>query len=672
MADKNTVKERINKLKKTIDHHRYLYHVLDRQEISDEALDSLKKELFDLEQEFPDLITSDSPTQRVAGEPLEGFTKVTHPGRMISLNDAFSSQDLSDWLERLNNFLGQTYNGSFYCDLKMDGLAIELRYKNGALTQASTRGNGLIGEDVTQNIRTVDAVPLHLRSEDRPIPKTLIVRGEVFLTKKEFARINKLQFKKGEKIYANPRNFAAGTIRQLDPHITADRKLSFYAYSIVGIDGTYGDNFKSHADEYKALNEWGIGTNPHGKIANTPNDVISFWETWQEKRDKLDYEFDGIVVSINDNGVYRRAGVIGKSPRGAIAFKFSPKSAQTIVEDIQVQVGRTGVLTPVAHLKPVSIGGTTVSRATLHNMDEIKRLGVKIGDTVVVGRAGDVIPDILSVLTELRTGKEKNFQLPIRCPVCDTPIKKNAGQVASYCPNIDCPARQRITIYHFCSRNAMNIDGVGPKIIDALMDAGLIQDYADLFTLKIEDLQNLDRFAELSSANVIKAIDDHREVPLARFIYALGIMHVGEETARVLAQHFHTLDKITEASEEELTVVEDVGPVVAHSIAEWFKRPYHKKILKKFEKAGLKIIADKGMVKGKFFGKTFVITGTLESMSREEAGAKIRALGGKVSSSVSKDTSFVVAGSDPGSKYINAQKLIVKILDEKEFLKMIK
>ena len=672
MADKNTVKERINKLKKTIDHHRYLYHVLDRQEISDEALDSLKKELFDLEQEFPDLITSDSPTQRVAGEPLEGFTKVTHPGRMISLNDAFSSQDLSDWLERLNNFLGQTYNGSFYCDLKMDGLAIELRYKNGALTQASTRGNGLIGEDVTQNIRTVDAVPLHLRSEDRPIPKTLIVRGEVFLTKKEFARINKLQFKKGEKIYANPRNFAAGTIRQLDPHITADRKLSFYAYSIVGIDGTYGDNFKSHADEYKALNEWGIGTNPHGKIANTPNDVISFWETWQEKRDKLDYEFDGIVVSINDNGVYRRAGVIGKSPRGAIAFKFSPKSAQTIVEDIQVQVGRTGVLTPVAHLKPVSIGGTTVSRATLHNMDEIKRLGVKIGDTVVVGRAGDVIPDILSVLTELRTGKEKNFQLPIRCPVCDTPIKKNAGQVASYCPNIDCPARQRITIYHFCSRNAMNIDGVGPKIIDALMDAGLIQDYADLFTLKIEDLQNLDRFAELSSANVIKAIDDHREVPLARFIYALGIMHVGEETARVLAQHFHTLDKITEASEEELTVVEDVGPVVAHSIAEWFKRPYHKKILKKFEKAGLKIIADKGMVKGKFFGKTFVITGTLESMSREEAGAKIRALGGKVSSSVSKDTNYVVAGDNPGSKHDKAQKLGMKILDEKEFLKMIK
>lgn len=669
--DRRTAKERVEKLKKTINHHRYLYHVLDRQEISDEALDSLKKELFDLEQEFPDLVTSDSPTQRVAGEPLEGFTKVAHPGRMISLNDAFSPQDLQDWQKRLNNFLGKTYAGSYYCDLKMDGLAIELRYENGVLTQASTRGNGLVGEDVTQNIRTVEAVPLRLRGEDRPIPQTLLVRGEVFITKKEFARINKEQAGKDDKIYANPRNFAAGTIRQLDPRITAGRKLSFFAYSVIDTNGEYGGNFKSHSDEYKALNNWGIGTNPHGKAVSTLKDVISFWETWQEKRDKLDYEFDGIVVSINDNDTYRRAGIIGKSPRGSIAFKFSPKSAQTIVEDIQVQVGRTGVLTPVAHLKPVSIGGTTVSRATLHNIDEIKRLGVKIGDTVIVGRAGDVIPDILSVLTELRTGKEKDFRLPEKCPVCGTPIKKESGQVASYCPNIDCPARQRITIYHFCSRNAMNIDGVGPKIIDALMDAGLVQDYADLFTLKVEDLQNLDRFAEVSSANVIKAIDDRRKVPLARFIYALGIMHVGEETARVLAQQFHTLDKIASASEEELTAVEDIGPVVAHSIAEWFKRPYHKKLLKKFEQAGLKILSDKGVAKGKFSKKTFVLTGTLDSMSRQEAGAKIRALGGKVSSSVSKETSYVVAGSEPGSKYDQAQKLGVTILDEKEFLKMV-
>ncbi|MDO8617602.1 MAG: NAD-dependent DNA ligase LigA, partial [Candidatus Uhrbacteria bacterium] len=465
---------------------------------------------------------------------------------------------------------------------------------------------GLICEDVTQNIRTVDAVPLRLRADERPIPNTLIIRGEVFLTKKEFTRINKEQTKKNEKTYANPRNFAAGTIRQLDPSITAGRKLSFYGYSIVGEDGTYGDSFDTHDSEYATLNAWGIGTNPHGQVTATSEEVISFWKAWQDKRDSLNYEFDGVVISLNNNDTYRRAGVIGKSPRGAIAFKFSPKSAQTIVEDIQVQVGRTGVLTPVAHLKPVSIGGTTVSRATLHNIDEIKRLKVKIGDTVVVGRAGDVIPDILQVLPELRTGKEKEFRLPVKCPVCKTAVKKETGQVATYCPNLDCPARQRETIYHFVSRNALNIDGVGPKIIDGLMDAGLVQDYADLFFLKVEDLQNLDRFAELSSANVIAAIAQRKKISLSRFVYALGIMHVGEETARVLAQHFHTLDKIASATEEELTVVEDVGPVVAHSIAEWFARPYHKTLLKKFEKAGIKIVSEKPAPKGSLFGKTFV------------------------------------------------------------------
>ncbi len=669
--NKTETKTRIDKLRKIINHYRYQYHVLDQQEISDDALDSLKKELFDLEQQFPEFITPDSPTQRVAGEPLKGFTKVTHPGRMISLNDAFSPHDFRDWQKRLNNFLGRPYSGDYYCDLKIDGLAIELRYENGILIQASTRGNGLIGEDVTHNIRTVDAVPLRLRDQERKIPKTLLVRGEVFLTKKEFSRINKQQVIGDEKVYANPRNFAAGTIRQLDAKITAGRKLSFYAYSIVGIDGTYGNAFASHSDEYKALNQWGIGTNPHGKTVKTIEEVLDFHTHWEQRRDDLNYEFDGVVISVNDNAVYRQAGVIGKSPRGAIAFKFSPKSAQTIVEDIQVQIGRTGVLTPVAYLQPVSIGGTTVSRATLHNIDEIERLGLKIGDTVIVGRAGDVIPDILKVLPELRTDKEKSFHLPARCPVCDTPIKKEAEQVASYCPNTDCPARQRETIYHFVSRNALNIDGVGPKIIDALMDAGLVQDYADLFTLKIEDLQNLDRFAEVSSTNVINSINQHKEVPLSRFVYALGIMHVGEETGRVLAQHFHTLDRIATATEEELTAVDDVGPVVALSITEWFKRPYHKKLLQKFTKAGVKILEDKGVTKGKFSGQTFIVTGTLDSMSREEAQAKIRALGGKATSSVSKDTSYVLAGSDPGSKYDKAEKLGVKILDEKEFLEML-
>ena len=655
--------KRIEKLRALISHYQYLYHTLDAPEISDAAFDTLVHELVDLEKEFPYMTPADSPTQRVGGQPLKEFKKVEHVSRMNSLNDAFSQEDVQKWLDRLAN-LDVKNIPEFYCDLKMDGLAVELKYVDGVFVQGSTRGDGLIGEDITQNLKTIKSIPLKLNS---PTSGEIYIRGEVFLTKKEFERINKEQGGKGGKVYANPRNTAAGSLRQLDSSITASRKLNFYAYDLIDAD----NKFQTKKDKYETLNTWGVATNPDGKVVQTIEEIQKFRDRWEKERGQLDYELDGVVISINDNRLYEQAGVVGKAPRGGIAYKFAPKEAQTIVEDIQVQVGRTGVLTPVAHLKPVSIGGTTVSRATLHNTDEIERLGVKIGDTVMVGRAGDVIPDILQVLPVLRTGKEKDFHLPKKCPVCNTPIKKEAKQVASYCPNTDCPARQRETIYHFCSRNALNIDGVGPKIIDALMDAGLVQDYADLFTLKIEDIQNLDRFAEVSSANTIKAIAERKNVPLARFIYGLGIMHVGEETARVLAQHFHTLKKISEASEEALTAVEDVGPVVAQSIFEWFNRPYHQNILKKFEKAGLKIIEDKGIVRGKLFGKTFVITGTLDSMSREEAGQKIRSLGGKVSSSVSKETSYILSGSDPGSKYDKAEKLNVKILDEQEFLKML-
>ena len=663
---KSETKERIEKLRSLIAHHQNLYHTLDAPEISDAVFDALVHELASLEKKFPDLAKPDSPTQRVGGQPLKQFQKVQHVSRMYSLNDAFSQEDVREWLGRLAN-LDVKNIPEFYCDLKMDGLAVELKYVNGVFAQGSTRGDGLIGEDITQNIKTIEAIPLKLHLEAQPPSGEIYVRGEVFLTKKEFARINKEQEKKGGKLYANPRNIAAGSLRQLDPSITASRKLNFYAYDLIGID----NKVKTKQDKYQALNAWGVATNPNSKIVHSIEEIQKYRDYWEKERGQLDYELDGVVISINDNQLYERAGFVGKAPRGGIAYKFTPKEAQTIVEDIQVQVGRTGVLTPVAHLKPVSIGGTTVSRATLHNIDEIQRLGLKIGDTVMVGRAGDVIPDILQVLPVMRTGREKDFHLPIKCPICNTPIKKEAEQVASYCPNTDCPARQRETIYHFCSRNALNIDGVGPAIVDALMDAGLVQDYADLFSLKIEDLQNLDRFAEVSSANVIKAIANRKKVPLARFVYGLGIMHVGEETARVLAQHFRTLDKIISATEEELTAVEDVGPVVAQSITEWFKRPYHRNILKKFDKAGVKIIEDKGKIKGKLFGQTFVITGTLDSMSREEVGQKIRALGGKVSSSVSQETSAVIAGSDPGSKYDKAQKLGVKILNEKEFLEMI-
>ncbi len=669
--DTASTKERIAKLRALIERYRYEYHVLDALSISEDALDSLKKELFDLELQHPELITPDSPTQRVAGTPLEGFVKIAHPGRMISLNDAFSEGDMQEWLSRLENYLGHSYAGPFYCDLKMDGLAIELRYERGVLVTASTRGDGNVGEDVTQNVRTVEAVPLRLRSDDREIPDVLLVRGEVFLKKSEFNRINEALAFDGEKVYANPRNLAAGTIRQLDPSVPAGRKLSFYAYSIVGEDGTYGDGFSTHADEYRALREWGIGTNPHGRIASDFEGVLAFYREWESKRDALDYEFDGTVISINDNDAYRNAGVVGKSPRGAMAFKFAPREAQTIIEDIQLQVGRTGVLTPVAHLRPVSIGGTTVSRATLHNMDEIARLGVKIGDTVIVGRAGDVIPDILRVLPELRTGREKEFRMPQQCPVCGTTVVRAEGQVASYCPNHDCPAKQRERLYHFVSRHALNIDGVGPKTLDQLLDAGLIADAADLFMLTKGDLLNLEGFAETSSQSVVASIQLHHSIPLDRFIYALGIPQVGEQTARALAAQFTALERFTQATYEELTAVPDVGPVVAASIIDWFSKSYHQKLLEKFKNAGVEIQSAETPRGGPLSGKTFVVTGTLETMSRDQAKERIRALGGTVSESVSKKTSYVVVGSDPGSKAEKAKKLGVRILEEEEFTAML-
>ena len=663
--NKPDVKKRVEKLRKVINHHRHLYHVLDKQEISEEALDSLKKELFDLEQQFPDLVTPDSPTQRVGGKPLEKFQKVAHKSRMYSLNDAFSEDDIKAWIKRLEN-VGIKNINEFYCDLKMDGLAVELKYENGVFVQGSTRGDGLVGEDITQNLKTIEAIPLHLEAKlPSKIPWEVYIRGEVFLTRKEFERINKEQKNKGGKIYANPRNIAAGSLRQLDPKITASRKLNFYAYDVVG------SGFETKSEEYETLRKWGIGTNPHGKIVKSAKEINELRNKWEKEREKLNYEIDGIVISINSNRIFDNAGVVGKAPRGGMAYKFSPKEAETVIEDIIVQVGRTGTLTPVAKLRPVSIGGTTVSRATLHNLDEIKRLGVKIGDTVIVGRAGDVIPDVKKVMTEMRTGKEREFKMPKKCPVCGQPVRQAQGEVAFKCTNRDCPAIRREQIYHFVSRRAFDMVGVGPKLIDQLMDSGLIQDAADLYSLTKEDLLNLERFAEVSANKTVKSIHSRKKVPLARFIYALGIDHVGEETAVVLAKRFKTLNKIKEASLEELQGIEDVGPIVAQSIFDWFQKSYHKKLLQKLDKAGVKAESEKGTGPNKLAGKTFVLTGTLESIGRDEAKDKIRDLGGDVSSSVSKETDYVVAGAEPGSKYERAKKLGVKILDEKEFLKML-
>ncbi len=687
IMDKKSAEKRILKLRKEIDKYRYAFHVLDRSLISDSALDSLKKELFDLEEKFPDLITPDSPTQRVAGKPLKEFRKVKHldwknkESRMNSLNDAFSEDDPRDWLDRLESYMGRKYKGDFYCDLKMDGLAIQLDYEDGVLVQAATRGDGLWGEDVTQNIRTIEAVPLSLAGG---FPERLVVRGEVVLTKKEFERINREQKKKREKLFANPRNVAAGSVRQLDPKVTASRNLKFYAYGVVGHDKEYFEKYPTHKSEYEALESYGIKTNlRHGIVAKSLREVFEFHKIIEKKREKFDFEIDGIVVSINSNrgyedvGIYNPEGIIGKAPRAAIAYKFSPREATTIVENIIVQVGRTGALTPVAVMRPVRVGGVTITHATLHNADEIERLGLKIGDTVIVSRAGDVIPQVTKVLKELRAGKEKEFKMPARCPVDGSKVIREGAIYR--CSSKTCGARHREQLYHFVSRGAFNIEGLGPKIIDRFLDEGLISDAADIFTLKTGDVSALPRFGEKSAQNIVEEVESKKKIPLSRFLFSLGILHVGEETAQLLAKQALAKIKISELADtlknfslDDLQEIPDIGPKVAQSIYDWFRESRNIRFLEKLETAGVEIESQKVRPGGaKFSGKTFVLTGTLESLPREAAKEKIRGLGGDISEFVSEKTDYVVAGSEPGSKYEKAKKLGVKILNEKEFLALL-
>jgi DNA ligase (NAD+) len=661
---KKEAKERIEKLKKLINHHRYLYHVKDQQEISDAALDSLKKELFDLELEHPDLVTPDSPTQRVGGEPLKEFQKVPHKTRMFSLNDAFSKEDMEDWVARVSKLLTEKEKDQvdFYCELKIDGLAIELIYQDGLLVTGSTRGDGFVGEDVTQNLKTVQSIPLSIDTQE----KELIVRGEVFISKKEFHQINAAQKEKGLPEYANPRNIAAGSVRQLDPKITASRKMDSFAYDIAS-----PHNIKTHEGEHKALKDLGFKTNSHNQYCKSLEEVVHFYEKIGKLREKLEYEIDGVVVIINNNEIFEKLGTVGKAPRGAVAFKFAQSQATTKVEDVKLQVGRTGAITPVAVLAPVQVTGITITRATLHNEDEIRRLGLKIGDTVIVGRAGDVIPNVIKVLPELRTGHEKNFVMPKICPSCDTKLEKTEGDVVLRCPNVNCPARQRRTFYHFVSRSAFDIDGLGPKIIDRLLDEGLILDQADLFTLKEDDLADLERFAEKSAENLVASIQEKKEIPLAKFIYALGIRNTGEETAIDLANHFGSLEKLRKATLDDFDAIQNVGPVVAASIHEWFSRKENGRLLDKFLKVGLKIKNPKKQAAGKLSGKIFIFTGSLETIDRNLAKEKVRDLGGQVTESVSAKIDYVVAGSEAGSKLEKAESLGLKVIDEKEFLKLI-
>ncbi|MBM3250793.1 MAG: NAD-dependent DNA ligase LigA [Candidatus Nealsonbacteria bacterium] len=674
--DKKEIKQRIEKLRELINYHRYLYHVLDRQEISEAALDSLKKELFELEQKFPEFITLDSPTQRVGSQPLKKFGKVRHPSPMLSLNDAFSEKDIKDWLERISKLLvpEEVKKLDFYCELKIDGLAIELIYENGILKIGSTRGDGIIGENVTQNLKTIEAIPLRLKEVRPPLSsggrtsKQFVVRGEVFIKKKDFEKVNKEQEKFNLPIYANPRNLAAGSIRQLDPKITASRRLDFFAYELIGRGPTL---IATHEGNHKVLKELGFKTNPYNKYCKNLSEVFEFHKEIQRIREKIPYEIDGVVVIVNSNKIFEKLGKIGKAPRGAVAFKFPGKQATTVVEEIKVQVGRTGALTPVAILKPVQVAGVTISRATLHNEDEISRLGVKIGDTVIVGRAGDVIPDIIKVLPRLRTGKERDFKMPINCPICGNKVIKPESEVLSRCSNSDCFAQKKEYFKHFISKGAFNIVGLGPKIIDRLLSEGLIFDPADLFELKEGDILPLERFAEKSARNLIKAIQSGKEISLARFIYALGIRNIGEQTAIDLAEYFGVLENIQKTTPEELQKIQDIGPVAARSISGWFYHKRNQKFLEKLKEVGV-IIKNVGVIhKLSLRGKIFVLTGALATITREGAKEKIRQLGGQVSESVSKSTDFIVVGSEPGLKYEKAKKLGIKIISEKEFLKMI-
>ena len=665
--------KRIEKLRETINHYRYLYHVQDTSEISDDALDSLKKELFDLEEEYPDLVTLDSPTQRIGGSPLPKFEKYIHTHRMTSFNDAFSKEDIEDWFKRNIKLLNteERQNIDFYLEPKLDGLAIELIYKNGLFHLGATRGDGFVGENVTQNLKTIESIPLRLKSQEeiekllgRKINyKEIIVRGEVVLTKEEFKRINEERKQRGEETYANPRNLAAGSIRQLDPKIASERKLDATFYSLVSDLGQ-----TKHSEEHEILNILGFKTNnKYNKFCRSLEEVFDSYKAMNEKRETLPYEIDGMVIIINENKIFDKLGIVGKAPRAAIAYKFPQKEAATILQDVEYQTGRTGVITPVGILKPVVVEGVTISRATLHNEDEIKRLNLKIGDTVIITRAGDVIPKVVRVLEEMRDGTERKIVFPKTCGACGSNlIKKDA---LWYCLDRNCFTRINKEIEHFASKSAFNIVGLGPSIVKALLDNKLIADAADLFTLKKGDLVGLPLFQDKAADNLIEAILKSKRVSLPRFIYSLSIKNVGNETALTLAEKFRSLDVLKKASKEELDSISDIGEVVAESIFSYFNDEKNIKLIDKILLNGVEIIYEERDDKLK--GITFVLTGTLLEISRDKAKEEIIKLGGDVSSSVSITTSYLVVGENPGSKYEKAKKLGVKIINEKEFYELI-
>ncbi len=669
-------KKRIAKLRAEIARLREEYHVKNTPGVTDDVYDSLSRELRALLEQYPEFADANAAENRVAGKPLDKFVKVPHKNRMLSLNDVFNVEELEAWDTRVKKLLAGDPKIQYFCEVKFDGLAVSLIYEKGKFVRGATRGDGFVGEDITENLKMISSIPL-LLSE----PVSLEVRGEALLAKKTLAALNKQNAKEGKTLFANTRNAAAGSLRQLDPQLAKERNLDFYAYDLYDLAG--GTKISTHSEKHAYLRELGFQVDTHDALCKNLSEVEVFVKKFEKVRADFAYGTDGIVISVDDLALQETLGVIGKAPRYMAAFKYPAERATTVVKDIRVNVGRTGALTPIAVFEPTLVAGSTVSKATLHNMDQIERLGLKIGDTVVIEKAGDVIPAVIEVLVKMRTGKEKKFRMPEKCPICDGSIeKKNSphpspllikergkASVAYFCVNKNCPAKNERYLQHFVS--VMEIYELGPKILRRFGDEGLISDAADIFTLRKEDIAPLERFGEKSAENIVTEIENKKKVPLARFLWALGILHVGEETARDLAEHFGTLEKVMAASLDELHELENIGPAVSESVYNFFREKNNLNFVHKLRENGVAIQKAEKRKAGKFTGQSFVLTGTLATMSREIAKEKILKEGGKVSGSVSANTSFVVAGEEAGSKLKNAQKLGVKVLSENEFLKML-
>src|SRR5579872_1060233 len=660
------VEKKIEALREKIRHHEYLYYVLDNPEISDQEFDRLMQQLKDLEAEHPSLVTADSPTRRVGGKPREGFVKVRHSSQMLSLDNTYNEEELRGWERRVHDLSGRK-DVDYVCELKLDGMSLALVYEDGKLLRGVTRGDGTVGEDVTLNVRTVRSIPLSVdrdKLKKAGIPANFEVRGELLMPTASFKKVNEERERNGLPTFANPRNFTAGTVRQLDPNITAARRMDFFPYILLENGRTY---FDRHWETLTALDKAGFKVNQYRKLVHSMDEVWEFIQQWEGKRDSLPYEIDGIVVKVDRTALQDELGFTGKAPRWAIAYKYAARAGITKLENVRWQVGRTGKLTPVAELAPVAIGGTTVRNATLHNMDEIERLGVKIGDYVQVERGGDVIPKVAKVIDdESHPRGKQEIGAPEKCPVCGTKVVRTEGEVDYRCVNANCPAKLVGTILHFASRGVMNIDGMGESLVTQLIDRGLVKNVADIYDLSKKDLLSLERFADKSAQNILDEIENSKKLPLERVIYGLGIRMVGERTAQFLAEHLGSMEAIEKASVEELQEVGEVGPKIAESIAEFFSNPANKKLVERLGKAGLAFQGQKKERGTKLAGKTFVLTGTLAKFTRDEAKKVIEDAGGKVAGSVSKKTDYVVAGSDAGSKLDKARELGVAVIDEKQ------